>query len=39
MIDATYLKARRTATSLGVKFGGSENDPLDRFPAGRGVDA
>ena len=39
MIDATYLKAHRTATSLGVKFGGSENDPVDRFPDGRGVDA
>ena len=39
MIDATYLKTHRTATSLGVKFGGSENDPVDRFPDGRGVDA
>ena len=42
MIDATYLKAHRTASSLRAKTGGaggrsgavrgSENDPRDRFP-------
>ena len=35
MIDATYLKARRTASSLGVRSGGSENSPVDCFPDGR----
>ena len=36
-VDATYLKALRTASNLGFKYGGSENDPVDRFPDGRGV--
>ena len=37
MIDATYLKAHRTATSPAAKFEGSRNDPGDRFPDERGV--
>ena len=35
MIDATYLEAHRTASSLGLKSGGSENSPVDCFPDGR----
>ena len=36
-VGAPYLKAHRTATSIGVKFGRSENDPADRFLDGQGV--
>ena len=34
MIDATYLEAHRTASSLGLKSGGSENSPVGCFPDG-----
>ena len=34
MIDATYLKAHRTATSMGVKKGGGRGRPIGRTKGG-----